>query len=268
CDAAPSVTRGAAGFVRDFEKFVLLPRQAVERHAAIENRLEALAEHSDRSPFNRIELRDRDRGIITSGMAYCYVRDAFPEASVLKLGQTFPLPAEMIREFAGEVNHVFVVEELDPFLSEQIRALGIKVEGAGWLPRVGELTPERIAASMESCSPQPLEKGDPAIPARAPRICAGCQYVGVFTAISRLGLRVTGDIGCYTLGALEPWNAIDSVVCMGASIGMALGMEKALGESAQGRTLAMIGDSTLLHSGIAPLLDLVYNNGHCTVLII
>jgi indolepyruvate ferredoxin oxidoreductase alpha subunit len=267
CDAAPQKPAEATGFVRDFDKFVLLPRQAVLRHAAIENRLEALAEHGERSLCNRIELRDRDRGFITSGIAYSYVREAFPDASVLKLGQTYPVPAEMIRQFADEVNHVFVVEELDPFLNEQVRALGVVVEGEGWLPCVGELTPERIRSSFELCAPQPLEKGDPSIPPRAPRICAGCQYLGVFTAISRLGVRVSGDIGCYTLGALEPWNAIDSVVCMGAGIGVALGMEKALGKRSHGKTLAMIGDSTLLHSGIAPLLDLVYNDGHCTVLI-
>ncbi len=263
----PERPAGATGFVRDFDKYVLLPRQAVLRHAAIENRLQALAERRELSPFSRIELRDRDLGIITSGVVYCYVREAFPTASVLKLAQTYPLPVELIRQFAGEVNRVMVIEELDPFLEEQIRALGITVEGEGWLPRVGELTPERIRLSVEQRAPQPLEKGDPAIPPRVPRICAGCQYLGVFTAITRLGVRVAGDIGCYTLGALEPWNAIDSVVCMGASIGTALGMEKALGETARGKTLAMIGDSTLLHSGIAPLLDLVYNQGHCTVLI-
>lgn len=263
----PAESRKATGFVRDFDKYVLLPRQAVLRHAAIENRLEALAEYAERSAINRIELRDRDVGIITSGVAYCYVREAFPQASVLKLAQTYPLPADMIRQFAGEVERVMVVEELDPFLEEQVRALGIAVEGQGWLPRVGELTPERILRSVERKSPQPLESGDTAIPPRAPRICAGCQYLGVFTAISRIGVRVSGDIGCYTLGALEPWNAIDSVVCMGAGIGTALGMEKALGRAAPGRNLAIIGDSTLLHSGIPPLLDLVYNQGHCTVLV-
>ncbi len=265
--SSPAPRPRATGFVRDFEKFVLLPRQAVLRHAVIENRLIALAEYGERSPFNRIELRDRDVGIVTSGVAYCYVREAFPNASVLKLGQTYPLPAELIRQFASEVNRVLVIEELDPFLEEQIRALGIAVDGEGWLPRVGELTPERILSSVTLRAPQPIEKGDPAIPNRVPRICAGCQYLGVYTAIARLGVRVTGDIGCYTLGALEPWNAIDSVVCMGASIGMALGMEKAMGEDARGKILAIIGDSTLLHSGIAPLLDLVYNQGHSTVLI-
>lgn len=263
----PAPRTGATGFVRDFEKFVLLPRQAVLRHAVLENRLIALAEYGERSPFNSIELRDRDLGIITSGVAYCYVREAFPNASVLKLGQTYPLPAELIRQFAGEVNRVLVIEELDPFLEEQIRALGVAVEGEGWLPRVGELTPERILNSVMQKAPQAIEKGDPAIPNRVPRICAGCQYLGVYTAIARLGVRVSGDIGCYTLGALEPWNAIDSVVCMGASIGVALGMEKAIGPSSHGKILAIIGDSTLLHSGIAPLLDLVYNQGHSTVLI-
>src|SRR5262249_32799879 len=161
--------------------------------------------------------------------------------SVLKLGQTYPLPAELIHEFAGEVNRLLVVEELDPFLQEQVRALGIELEGEGWLPRVGELTPERLRDSVDRGAPQPLEKGDPAVPHRVPRICAGCQYLGVYTAISRIGVRVTGDIGCYTLGALAPWNAIDSVVCMGASIGMALGMEKALGETSHGKNLAIIG---------------------------
>lgn len=265
--AAPTERPRATGFVPDFDKFVLLPRQAIQRHAVIENRLEALAEFAEGSAFNRIELRDRSLGIITSGVAYHYSREAFPDASVLKLAQTFPLPAALIRQFADEVDSILVIEELDPFLEEQIRALGIKVQGKEWIPRVGELTPERILHSVEKQAPQPQEKGDTSIAARAPRICAGCQYLGVYTVIARLGVRVTGDIGCYTLGALEPWNALDSVVCMGASIGTALGMEKALGEESHGKILAIIGDGTLLHSGISSLMDLVYNQGHCTILI-
>lgn len=263
----PSAPAGASGFVRDFDKFVLLPRQALLRHAVIENRLQALAEHAENSPFLRTELRSRELGIVTAGMAYCYVREAFPEASVLKLSQTFPLPARRIREFAAEVNRLLVIEELDPFLDEQIRALGIPVERADWLPRVGELTPERIERSLQHGTPQPLEKGDDQIPPRAPRICAGCQYLGVYTAIARLGVTVAGDIGCYTLGSLSPWNAIDTVVCMGASIGTALGMEQALGPESHGKVLAIIGDGTLLHSGLAPLLDFVHNGGRGTVLI-
>lgn len=257
----------AVGFKRDFDKYVLLPRQAILRHAAIENRLVALAEYADGSPWNRIEWRDRDRGIITSGVAYEYVREAFPDASVLKLTQTFPLPADRIHEFAEGVNELLVIEELDPFLEEQVKALGIKVASTGWIPRVGELNPERIAHSVAQRSPEPMHTGDLGVPGRVPRICAGCQYLGVYTAISRLGVRVAGDIGCYTLGAMEPWNVIDSVVCMGAGIGTAIGMEKALGDRVRGSLLAVIGDSTLLHSGIAPLLDLVYNQGQSTVLV-
>lgn len=265
--APPTAPPRATGFVRDFDKFVLLPRQALARHAVIENRLQALAEHAEASRFNRTELRNRDLGIVTAGMAYCYVREAFPEASVLKLSQTFPLPARLIRKFAAEVDRLMVIEELDPFLDEQIRALGVKVERADWLPRVGELSPERIERSLARGTPQPLEKGDEQIPPRSPRICAGCQYLGVYTAIARLGVTVAGDIGCYTLGSLSPWNAIDTVVCMGASIGTALGMEKALGADSHGKTLAIIGDGTLLHSGLAPLLDFVHNGGLGTVLI-
>ncbi len=264
----PQLDRVAAtGFVRDFDKYVLLPRQAILRHTAIENRLVALAEHADRWGRNRIEWRNRSRGIITSGVAYEYVREAFPEASVLKLTQTYPLPAETIREFAERVDELLVIEELDPFLEEQVRALGIRVASEGWIPRVGELTPERIQLSVERKSPQPIQNGDPSIAGRVPRICAGCQYLGVFTAITRIGVRVAGDIGCYTLGALEPWNAIDTVVCMGAGIGTAIGMEKALGDRVRGKLLAIIGDSTLLHSGLGPLLDLVYNQGQTTVLV-
>jgi indolepyruvate ferredoxin oxidoreductase alpha subunit len=264
---APATPARASGFVRDFDKFVLLPRQALARHAVIENRLLALTEQAEKSPLNRTEMRNRDVGIVTAGMAYCYVREAFPQASVLKLTQTFPLPAQLIRDFAAKVDRVLVIEELDSFLDEQIRALGVDVERADWLPRVGELTPERIERSFARGTPQPLEKGDTTIPARAPRICAGCQYLGVYTAIARLGVTVAGDIGCYTLGSLSPWNAIDSVVCMGASIGTALGMEKALGPESHGKVLAIIGDGTLLHSGLAPLLDFVHNGGQGTVLV-
>ena len=187
--------RGATGFVRDFDKYVLLPRQALQRHAVIENRLQALTEHGESSHLNRVEIRDRSLGIVTSGVVYCYVREAFPEASVLKLGQTYPLPVELIRDFASQVDRLLVIEELDPFLEEQIRAMGIAVEGSGWMPRVGELTPERILRSVERQAPQPLERGDLSIASRVPRICAGCQYLGIYTAISRIGVRLAGDIG-------------------------------------------------------------------------
>jgi len=259
---------GATGFVPDFDKYVLLPRQAVARHFVIEQRQEQLVDLSEMIEINRIEWRDRGVGIVTSGMCYSYVREVFPEASVLKLGMTYPLPRETIQKFAEGVERLLVVEELDPFLEEQIRAMGIEVEGKSWVPRVGELTPERLLASYEAFAPQPIEQGDSTIPGRAPRICPGCQYLGIFSVVAKLNVTVAGDIGCYTLGSFAPWHGIDTVVCMGASISTALGMEKALKNREQGGVLAVIGDGTLLHSGIPALMDLVYNQSCATVLIL
>ena len=162
---------------------------------------------------------------------------------------------------------MLVLEELDDFLEGQIRALGIKTDGKSIIPRVGELSPERVRASWQARAPAPVENGDFTTAPRPPRICPGCQYLGVYTIIERLNVTVTGDIGCYTLGALPPFNSLDTVVCMGSSIGMALGREKALGVRAKGNLLAVIGDGTLLHAGIPALLDMVYNQGHFTVLV-
>ncbi len=266
---APDPSRnGATGFQPDFDKYVLLPRQAVARHAVIEDRMLELAELAEQLEINRTEYRETELGIVTSGMCYSYVREVFPEASVLQLGMTYPLPEGLIREFASKVDRLLVIEELDPFLEEQIRAMGLETEGKNWVPRVGELTPERLLASFEASAPQPIENGDPQIPGRAPRICPGCQYLGIFTVIAKLNVTVAGDIGCYTLGSFGPWHGIDTVVCMGASIGTALGMEKALKNKGQGNVLAIIGDGTLLHSGIPALMDMVYNQGHATVLIL
>lgn len=259
---------GATGFQPDFDKYVLLPRQAISRHIVIEDRMLHMADLAERLDINQTEFRDTQLGIVTSGMCYAYVREAFPEASVLKLGMTYPLPAELIRDFASKVDRLLVIEELDPFLEEHIRALGIEVEGKSWVPRVGELTPQRILASFAAGVPQPIENGDPEVPGRAPRICPGCQYLGIFSVVSKLNVTVAGDIGCYTLGSFAPWNGIDTVVCMGASIGTALGMEKALKNKGQGRILAVIGDGTLLHSGIPALMDVVYNKGQITILIL
>ncbi len=258
---------GATGFLPNFDKYVLLPRQGLQRHADVEQRLKRLARFAEHSPLHRVEMRDPTLGIITSSISYYYAREAFPEASILKLGQTYPLPAHKIREFADQVDRLLIIEELDPFLEEQIRALEIPLEGKEIFPRVGELNPERIRISFDLRAPQPVENGDTEVTRRAPRICPGCQYLGIYTVIERLGVTVAGDIGCYTLGALPPFNSLDTVLCMGASIGMALGMEKALGARSRGQLLAIIGDSTLLHSGIGPLMDLVYNQGHCTVLV-
>ncbi len=263
----PVRPRPGRDFQGDFDKYVLLPRQALVRHAAIENRLEQLSEMAENTRLNRCGIRSEMLGVITSSVTYHYVREVFPEASVLKLGMTYPLPARLIRDFAARVDRLLVIEELDPFLEEQVRALGIEVEGKEVFPRVGELTPERIRRSFEEREPAEVESGSIDVPRRAPRICPGCQYLGIYSILSRLDVTVAGDIGCYTMGALPPYHAIDSVVCMGASIGTALGMQKALGREAERPVLAVIGDSTLLHSGVAGLMDLVYNQGKVTVLV-
>ena len=258
---------GATGFEPNFDKLVLLPRQGLARHADIEARLKRLRAYADKSSLNRVEMRDTTLGIITSSVSYFYAREAFPDASILKLGQSYPLPERKIREFAAQVDRLLVVEELDPFLEEQIRAMGIEAEGKAIIPAVGELNPERIRVSFEQRAPQPIQNGATDVARRAPRICPGCQYLGIFSVIEKLDVTVAGDIGCYTLGALPPFNSLDTVLCMGASVGMALGMEKALGRKAKGKILSVIGDGTLLHSGIPGLMDLVYNQGHSTVLI-
>ncbi len=256
-------------FVPDFDKYVLLPRQAVGRHIAIEKRQEELAAYSDDTDLNREEFRDTSLGIITSGVCYSHVREAFPDASVFKLGQPYPLPQKRMSAFADKVDRVLVVEELDGFLESEIAAAGIAVDGKRWVPRVGELTPQRLRSSFDAGAPQPIETGDPSITPRAPRICAGCQYLGIYTVISKLNLTVCGDIGCYTLGAFSPWNGIDTVLCMGASISMAAGMEKVGRTNGdQNNVLAVIGDGTFLHSGVPALMDLVYNQGRTTVLIL
>ncbi len=248
-------------------KFVMLPANARKRRVELEKRMKRLREYAERFSGNRIEWGTRERGFITSGVSYLYVKEAFPEASVLKLGMTWPLPEELIREFAAGVKEVIVIEELDPFLETHIKASGFSCKGKELIPSIGELSPSRVKEAVEGVAEKvayrPLE-----IPVRPPNMCPGCPHRGLFYALSRLGVFVSGDIGCYTLGALKPLSAMDSCVCMGASIGNALGMEKAMGEEALGKVVAVIGDSTFIHSGITGLIDIVYNKGFTTVIIL
>ena len=191
-----------------------------------------------------------------------------PEASYLKLGMVYPLPKEMIRSFASRVEKLFVVEELDPFIEDQVRAMGIEVSGKDLFPLCGELTPGLVAKGLKGLHPPAVEETYKGLPGRPPIMCPGCPHRGIFSILSKLKLFVTGDIGCYTLGFLPPLSAIDTCVCMGASIGHAMGLDKALGEEALGKVVAVIGDSTFLHSGITGLLNVVYNKGMVTVIIL
>jgi indolepyruvate ferredoxin oxidoreductase, alpha subunit len=264
----PSEPMAPPKLSKDPMKFVMLPANARKRHPLVEKRLEDLSLFAETFTGNRIEWGDNKIGIITSGISYQYAKEALPEASFLKLGMVFPLPKELIRSFASRLEKLFVVEELDPFIEEQVRAMGIEATGKAAFPLCGELTPALVAKGLKGFAPPPVEEISKTLPARPPILCPGCPHRGIFSILSKLKLFVTGDIGCYTLGFLPPLSAIDTCVCMGASIGHAMGLDKALGEEALGKVVAVIGDSTFLHSGITGLLNVVYNKGAVTLIIL
>ena len=262
--------RECRGFQKNPAKYVMIPGNARQRRPLVEKRLQALRRESERSPLNRIEKGRSDRGVVCSGVTYQYVKEALPQDHVLKLGFSYPLPDELIRDFAASVKEIVVVEELDPFLEEQIRALlpGMPVQGKNLLPLFGELNVNIIRQELSGCKKTSLPSPGPRnLPLRPPLLCPGCPHRGVFYVLRKLKVTVPGDIGCYTLGALPPLEALDTCICMGAGIGTAVGMERADPASA-GRTVAVIGDSTFFHSGIAPLIDLVYSGSRATVLIL
>lgn len=256
-------------YKKDFSKTVLLPANARKKHVLVEKRLAALEAYGNTANCNRIEWGDKQLGIITSGISYQYAREVFPTASILKLGMTHPLPKKLVLEFARQVEKIYIIEELDPFLEEQIAAMGIAVEGKNRLPLLGEFSPEIIAAAFGLKLPSGESVlTDVAIPARPPVLCPGCSHRGIFYAMKKLRLTVTGDIGCYTLAAIPPLEIMDTCLCMGASIGYAEGIEKAAGDKMKGKLIGVIGDSTFFHSGITGLLDIVYNQGKTKVCIL
>ena len=247
-------------------KWVMMPGAAKVRRVDLERRLAAAAKLSETCEFTREELRDTSLGIITSGIPYQYVREALPDASTLKIGMVFPLPEQRIRDFASRVQRLVVVEELDPYLLEAIRAMGIEVDDSA-LSRIGELSAGAVAAAFGGAAPETREPMT-GLPARPPMLCPGCPHRGVFRALREMNAVVTGDIGCYTLAALPPLGAMDSCVCMGASIGMAHGFALA-GDGPEDRpVVAVIGDSTFAHSGLTGLLGAVYNGGVETVVVL
>jgi indolepyruvate ferredoxin oxidoreductase alpha subunit len=277
-EADRDATRAAAPlrrYERDFRKYVLLPANARPRHAFVEARLRELEEFADdERSLNRIEWADRTVGVITGGVAYQYVREVLPGASILKLGMPWPLPRRLVQELADGVDEVYVVEELDPFIETEVRALGIPAIGKEIFPVTGELDPDVVARGFGLPNAgSPASDGRPAdaapLPPRPPVLCAGCGHRGVFYTLAKMGLIVTGDIGCYTLGALHPLESMDACLCMGASVGMAHGMEAALRSDGDGRrVVGVIGDSTFMHSGITGLINTVYNGGSSTILVL
>lgn len=272
-DPAEPVQREVRPYQKDAKKNLMVPAFARMRRVDLDRRWDKLREYSESTPVNRAELRDKKIGIITSGISYQYVREVLPDASVFKVGMTNPLPMEKIKEFAAAVDKLYVVEELEPFMEEQLQLQGIEVTGKKLFAAIGEFSPEYLrrkfieAGEPVAGSDEESFDGMPAVPPRPPVLCAGCPHRGVFYTLRKMKLTVTGDIGCYTLGGLPPLEGIDSCVCMGASIGMAHGAEKAV-PGMRGRTVAVIGDSTFLHSGITGLLNIVYNQGNSTVIIL
>jgi len=259
-------------YTKNIQKNVAVPAHARVMRVSIEKRLDILRDEAERSSFNRVEPGDTRLGIVTSAIAYTYVKEVFPEFSVLKLGFSNPLPIEKIRAFAATVDRLVVVEELDPVLREGILTAGIAVTPFETELAIMELNPERLRALrhelLGDCPPtksEPATLEIPPLPTRPPVLCAGCAHRGVFYTLAKLGATVSGDIGCYTLGSLAPLSAMDTTICMGASIGAAFGMRKA---GLEGRIAAVIGDSTFFHSGITGLLDVVYNRGAVTTIIL
>jgi indolepyruvate ferredoxin oxidoreductase alpha subunit len=275
-------------FHHHVEKYVMLPGHARLRVPHMHRRMAELTELAEVTPLNQVIEGNGQTGIITSGVSYEYAREVFPSASFLKLGLIYPLPPHLIQRFAGQVKKLFVIEELDPFLEDTIRAMGIHVEGKKHVPRFGELNTGAVrhaAAKAEIMSPaaaavEPVTLGN--LPGRPPLLCAGCPHAGAFFVLSTIGKRskvldaagrsekesgliITGDIGCYTLATYPPLRAMDTTACMGASIGQAIGLVKA---GVTSKVAAVIGDSTFMHSGITGLIDAVYNDANIAVIIL
>ena len=258
--------------VKEYEKnigrYVMMPGNAKKRHPVVEQRTLDLIEYAETAPVNRVEMGGTGLGIITASTSYQYVKEVFGDSvSVLKLGMTNPLPEKLIRDFAAKVDRLVVVEELDPIIENHVRALGIPVSGKDLLPLVDEFSQNLIAKTLggEVHDGQTLEE---AIPMRPPVMCAGCPHRGLFYTLKKNKCTVLGDIGCYTLGAVQPLGAMEMTLCMGASIGAIHGFNKMLGGGSEGKTVAVIGDSTFMHSGMTGLANVAYNQSNSTVIIL
>jgi len=270
-ETSPRVEKPLRDYKKDPLKYVMMPAMARGRHVAVEKRQAALktfAEDFADNKSNKIEWNDKKIGVITDGIAYCYAKEALGgRASYFKLGLVNPLPDKALLDFAASVETLYVIEELDPVIENHCRALGLSVIGKEKLPIIGELSPNIISEAVLGI-PADINRPAENLPARPPVMCAGCPHRGVFFALTQLGLTVSGDIGCYTLGALAPINGMDTCFCMGASISVAHGMEKARGREFSKKTVAILGDSTFLHTGVPGLINVVYNKSSVTTIIL
>ena len=257
-------------YVKNPAKYIMMPGNAKKRHPVVEARTKALIEWAETCEINRVEDgKDHSRGIITSSTAYQYVKevcgDKYP---VMKLGMIWPMPEKKIRDFAASVDELIVVEELDSFIEAHCRDMGLAVKGKEIFPNIDEFSQNLVAEKLGETAPCAGCRVGDAIPARPPVMCAGCPHRGLFYTLSKNKITVLGDIGCYTLGAVAPLAAVDSVICMGASVSGAHGFTKALEGKADGKTVAVIGDSTFMHSGITGLVNVAYNESNATIIIV
>ncbi len=254
-----------------WDKYVMMPLNAKKRRVVLVDKYAKLKKFAEETKLNKAEMAETDFGFITSGVAYEYVKEVFPGKSVFKLGLLNPLPLNKIREFCAKVGKVYVVEELEPYIEDYLKAEGIKVEGKSVFPLIDELSPDIIRESFNKANGIAIENSkfkieNSAVPSRPPSLCADCGHRGVFKVINELGLLAMGDIGCYTLGALPPFSAMNTCIDMGAGINHAYGAERA-GESPE-KVVAVIGDSTFMHSGITGMANMVYNGGNTMTIIL
>ena len=250
------------------QKFIMAPANAIRRHPEVEARTRRLVAYAETSPLNKVEMGDTALGIICSGTCCRYVKEVFGDkASVLKLGMVNPLPENLIKDFAARVDRLVVIEELDPVIENHCRALGLSVDGKNLFPMEGEFS-QNLIRRVFGLDVREGITADEQIPVRPPVMCAGCPHRGLFYTLSKNKVTVIGDIGCYTLGMAQPLNAVDSVLCMGASVSGVHGFNKIGGKASEGRTVAVIGDSTFMHSGMTGLVNIAYNASNSTVIIL
>ena len=255
-------------YEKNIAKYVMMPGNAIKRHPIVEQRTRDLIAYAETSDLNRVEMGGTDLGIITSSTSYQYVKEVFGDSvSVLKLGIANPLPEKLIKDFAAKVSKLAVVEELDPIIENHVKALGLEVSGKDLFPLEGEFSQNLVAEKFGKEVPAG-KNVDAQIPPRPPVMCAGCPHRGMFYTLSKNKVTVLGDIGCYTLGAVAPLSAVDMTLCMGGSISATHGFNKALGKESEGKTVAVIGDSTFMHSGMTGLANIAYNQSNSTVIIL
>ena len=267
-DTAERIVPPAKPYEKNIAKYVMMPGNAIRRHPFVEERTRKLIAYADNCPFNKVEMGDTKLGIITSSTSYQYVKEVFGEqASILKLGIVNPLPEKLILDFAARVDKLAIVEELDPIIENHCKALGLEVTGKDVLPMEGEFSQNLLAEKFGIKVPEYKSLGEQ-LPNRPPVMCAGCPHRGLFYTLAKNKVTVLGDIGCYTLGAVAPLNAMEMTLCMGASISAIHGFNKALGEESENKTVAVIGDSTFMHSGMTGLANIAYNQSNSTVIVL